>query len=102
MDAYRYNDAWKASVDRCGEEWRAYCEAVSVLKRFFQNQVLRGRRLAVLDYETALQLKREKHGQQGDALAARLRSDFLLIGTHEGERIEKEAVSQLEQYRPAA
>ena len=101
MDTYRYDDVWKAEVDRCSEEWRAYCEAVCLLKRFFSLRSQIGRRRAVQDYEAALQRKRDKHGAHGEELAARLRADFMLIGTHEGPRIEQESIDQTG-YRPAA
>ena len=96
MDNYPYSDAWKRSVDHTGEEWRAYCEAVAGLKRYFQTRALHGRRLAKLEYEDYLVKKVEKLGARGQPLVDRLRADFLLIGTHEGERIEREALAGLE------
>lgn len=95
MDTYLYSEAWKSEVDHAGEEWRAYCEAVSLLKRYFLTRVAKGRRLAKLEYEATLVQKEEKLGARGKPLVNRLRADFLLIGKHEGDRIEREAIASM-------
>lgn len=92
MEPYRYDEAWKAQVDHAGEEWRAYCEGVALLKRYFQTRAAQGRYRAKLEFEASLSKKEEKLGARGKELAGRLRADFLLIGEHEGDRIEREVL----------
>lgn len=92
MSGYPYDPSWKASVAHDGEDWRAYCEAVALLKRYFQTRATQGRRSARLEFEASLAKKEEKLGARGRELAARLRADFLLIGQHEGEQIERDAL----------
>jgi hypothetical protein len=94
MDRYPYNDAWKSGVDHNGEEWRAYCEAVSTLRHYFATKTFHGKHQAVLEFKATCARKEEKLGARGKVLADRLRADFLLVGRYEGDRIEYEALSQ--------
>ena len=84
MDTYPYTDAWKATVDKSGEEWRAYCEALHLLKRYLTVEKQEGHRIAVRDYKATLALI-ECHGRQ--ARVDKLKQDFLLIGLHEAETL---------------
>lgn len=82
MSDYRYNDAWKATVDRSGEEWRAYCEALSSVKRFLLTEARDGRDVARAQWQRHLQDTQARRGPKG---IERLQHDFALIGVHEGQ-----------------
>lgn len=82
----RYGPAWKSVVDRDSgcEDWRAYNEALSCVKKFFRLQYLEGREEAKLNWKSYLALVESKRGA---ASADRLKSDFELIGTYEGAQL---------------
>lgn len=87
MSTYRYGPEWKAAVDRSGEDWRAYCEALDWLKRYAREAEVVGRRVAW----DAMQDRLAETGARQD----RLREDILLVGKHEMERIRADLETAL-------
>ncbi len=106
MDDYPYTDTWKSTVDHNGEEWRAYCEAVSCLRHYFRAQITDGKEVAkALHHEYIDGLtgngsgKGKKKARRAPELVERLRIDFLIIGQHEGERIKREVMRDIQSQR---
>ena len=85
MDTYPYTDAWKASVDKSGEEWRSYCEALSLVKRFLRIEKTENRLSAVRDYKATLERVRQNSHNQ--VRMEKLDEDFRKIGAHEAEKL---------------
>lgn len=81
---YPYGAAWKAVVDRCGEEWRAYCQALSCVRRFVRTEGRLGRDAAVREWRDHLAAIEFLHGP---ANTARLKADFALVGRHESDEV---------------
>lgn len=75
-----YGPAWKSSVDHSSEEWRAYCEAQSCVRRFLENELAMGRTAAGAEWRSYLDLVKSKRGEEG---ARRLEEDFRTIGIFE-------------------
>lgn len=84
LEGYPYGAAWKASVDRTGAEWRAYCEAVQCLKWYFRDKLQLGKAQASTLYERYCA---RVGAERGEVMMARLKRDFLLVGEHEGDAI---------------
>ena len=85
MDTYPYTDAWKASVDKSGEEWRSYCEALHLVKRFLFIEKNEDRSSAVRDYRATLEQVRQHSRNQ--VRVEKLDEDFRMIGLHEAEKL---------------
>lgn len=90
---YKYGEAWKSTVDRNGEAWRAYCEALSCVKTFLGTQALDGRDAARREWDAHLAVVSRRRGARG---SERLKADFEIIGVHEGSalRAAAEAAAQ--------
>lgn len=111
MSTYAYGPGWKSSVDRDSEDWRIYCEAISLLRQYLRNCRQVGKRAAWDDIQATLANlgKRVVVGQEAVAVLApakqddrqekrrqRVRTVFLLAGQHEIEdlraAVEREEV----------
>lgn len=86
---YPYGTAWKATVDRHGQDWRAYCEAVHCLKTYYRDQLEYGKEAALDRYRAYCDDVAARPG--GAARAERLRLDVQLIGRHEGRALRAAA-----------
>lgn len=84
-DAYPYGTVWKATVDRHGPEWRAYCEAVHCLKKYYRDQLEYGKETALDRYRAYCDGLAGRPGSA--ARAERLKFDVQLVGRHEGRAI---------------
>ena len=85
MDTYPYSDEWKAHVDKSGEEWRGYCEALYLIKRFLHLEKQEGRHCAVLDYKATLEKVRQH--SRNLSRVEKLDEDFRTIGQHEADKL---------------
>ena len=85
MEAYPYSATWKAAVDKTSDEWRGYCEAIALLKRYLMLEKTEGRPVAVLDYKTML--GRMSNDSRSCTRVERLDRDFKLIGRYEAETL---------------
>lgn len=85
MDAYPYSWAWKTAVDKSSDEWRGYCEALSLLKRYLRLEKNEGRGMAVRDYKATL--ARMRDDTRSLKRVERLDNDFRLIGSNEAETL---------------
>ena len=85
MDSYPYSDAWKATVDKCSEDWRSYCEALGLLKRYLKVEQQEGHQRAVQDYKATL--ARMNQDPRSQTRVSKLNRDFLLIGINEAEKL---------------
>lgn len=94
IEGYPYGTVWKQSVQRSGEEWRAYCEAVFCLKRYFRTKRLAGKDAAKAEYDGYCASLDHLPRGGGARRVARLKSDFLLIGANEGEAIGAELANE--------
>ena len=90
---YKYGDAWKSTVDRNGEAWRAYCEALSCVETFLSTQTMDGRDAAKSQWDVHLAIVTRKRGVKE---SERLKADFEIIGINEGSalRAAVEAAAQ--------
>lgn len=82
---YPYGAAWKATVDRHGQDWRAYCEAVHCLKTYYRDQHECGKDVALDRYRAYCDDVARR--PSGAARAERLRLDVQLVGRHEGRAL---------------
>lgn len=85
MDTYPYSCAWKAAVDKTSDEWRAYCEALSLLKQYLQLEKHEGRSAATHHYKATLE--RMRRDVRSLPRVERLDKDFRLIGRYEAETL---------------
>ncbi len=83
--AYPYTPEWKSRVDKNSEDWRAYCEATALIKRFLRLEREEGRNAALLDYRRTLD--RMAGDRHGGSSADRVDRDFRLIGLHEAAEL---------------
>lgn len=90
---YPFDDAWKASVDRSGLEWMAYCESANLVKRYIRTRLREGKDAAVEEFEATCELY-AKHNAQGPARVARIREQFQLIWTHEREALKARVLEE--------
>lgn len=93
MDVYGYNDKWKARVDRSSEDWRAYCEVVVCLKKCFIAEAEKGRDAAHAEF-LAYCADLEGNLGVGHSRVVRLRNDFLLVGSIEGNAIRAQLLQE--------
>lgn len=70
----RFTQEWKDSVDKTGEEWRAYCEAVACLRRYFRTRFDYGREVARQEFRQYLDLI-GRTGKSGER-ATSIEQDF--------------------------
>ena len=89
---YPFDDAWKASVDRSGLEWMAYCESANLVKRYIRTRLREGKDAAVEEFEATCELY-AKHAQ-GPARVARIREQFQLIWTHERDALKERVLEE--------
>lgn len=92
---YCYSAEWKASVDHSGPEWMAYCEAVSLVRRYLRTRADWGREMAVEEFESSC-ARMAKSGSHGLERSARIKQDFLLIWAHERRRLVDEVEQEVE------
>ena len=86
MDSYPYSAEWKSGVDKSGEEWRAYCESTSLVKRFLKIEIVEGRHYALQDYRQTLKQIETQRRRSAEQIE-RLDRDFRQIGAHEADVI---------------
>jgi hypothetical protein len=89
QDLYGYNAAWRATVDKASEDWRAYNEASALVRRFYASHTTLGREGAMRDFHDYLESLIAQHGAEHPRVT-RLKNDFLLIGMVEGTRLRQE------------
>lgn len=89
MDAYPYTTEWQAAADKSGEDWRAYCEATTLVKRFLKLELEEGRPVALHDYRKTIREIETQNRRSADQVK-RLDQDFRLIGAHEAEVLRQQ------------
>lgn len=97
---YPFDVHWKATVDRSGPEWRAYCEAVALVKRYIATRRREGRASAVREFEETCE-RCADHGTWGRDRARRVRDLFQLVWTHERDALAAQGVAENEGPRAA-
>jgi len=89
---YPFDDAWKASVDRSGFEWMAYCESANLVKRYIRTRLQEGKDAAVEEFEATCDLYSKQ--ALGAARVARIREQFQLIWTYERESLKARVLEE--------
>ena len=89
---YPFDEAWKASVDRSGLEWMAYCETANLVKRYIRTRLQEGKDVAVEEFEATCELYAKQ--ALGAARVARIREQFQLIWTHEREALKARVLEE--------
>lgn len=84
MGAYPYSEDWKSAVDKTSDEWRGYCEALALLKRYLLLEK-NGRSVAVRDYKETI--GRMMSDSRSVTRVARLDADFKLVGRYEADAL---------------
>ena len=90
---YPFDDAWKASVDRSGLEWMAYCESANLVKRYIRTRLQYGKDVAVDEFEATCELY-SKYNAQGAARVVRIREQFKLIWAYETEALKERVLEE--------
>ncbi|WP_126448067.1 hypothetical protein [Sulfuricystis multivorans] len=90
---YPFDDAWKATVDRNGIEWMAYCEAVAIVKQYIRTRLLDGKDAAIEEFKATCELYC-KNDPQGAVRIARIKEHFQLIWANERETLKAKVLEE--------
>lgn len=80
---YAYGPDWQAAIDRSSEEWRHYCLAKSLVRRYLTVRLGQGKHAATAFWDS----EEQAYGPARQSIWEQLRATARLIYTHEGSEI---------------